>query len=65
MLKPMPNLSQDHDLKPLTLSCQPAHSNIELGIFIPSFMLKAIQLTITNMFFDQSLVCENQLHCEE
>lgn len=65
MLKPMPNLTQHHDLKPLTLYCQQANSNVELGIFITSFALKEIQLTITNMFHDQPLVCENQLHSKE
>lgn len=36
----------------------------ELGVFIPVLMSRTVWCTITNMFYDEPLVCGNQLYIE-
>jgi hypothetical protein len=48
----------------LTLYYLHVHSN-DLGTFIPPLKSRAIQPTITNIFYDQPLVDGNQLHYED
>ena len=37
----------------------------ELGAFLPLLISRAIELTITNIFYDHPLVCRYQLHYED
>ena len=37
----------------------------ELGAFLPLLISRAIELTITNIFYDHPLVCGYQLHYED
>ena len=48
----------------LTHYCPWVYSN-ELGAFIPLLISWAIELTITNIFYDDPLVCGYQLHHED